>query len=181
MFLEQHPSAELWEELVLWWTEWNREFPFISVQHYCCWKNCRKWSLTVAGQSEEELVGLTQDEGELPLSCICKQQTRSGSRSGTFEPTKMLYNITDGVTREIGVFLSSNGRGDPEDCRQHGGQLQEDVVIDVGRDEELQGLDLGASPASHLHHEALQTLEDQLCSPEAPGHRHLLRHHVSQQ
>ena len=49
------------------------------------------------------------------------------------------------------------------------------------REEELQRLDVGAAPAAHLHHEALDALEDELCPLEAPGHRHLLRHLVREQ
>ena len=73
---------------------------------------------------------------------------------------------------------SSDGSGHSEYCCQHCCQLGEHVRVDVMRQEELERLDLCPTPAAHLHHEALDALEDQLSPLHAPGHRHLLRHLV---
>ena len=49
------------------------------------------------------------------------------------------------------------------------------------RKQELESLDLSSAPSSHLHHEALDALEDQLGPLHTPSHRHLLCHLVGEE
>ena len=72
----------------------------------------------------------------------------------------------------------SDRSGHSEYCCQHRCQFCEHVRVDVMGQQELQCLDLCPAPAPHLHHEALDALEDQLCPLHAPSYCHLLRHFV---
>ena len=49
------------------------------------------------------------------------------------------------------------------------------------RQQELESFDLCPPPASHLHHETFDALEDEFRPLETPGDRHLLRHAVGEE
>ena len=56
---------------------------------------------------------------------------------------------------------SPDSRRHSKDGGEHGSELEEDILVYGGWQKKLEGLDLGASPTAHLHHEALQALEHQ--------------------
>lgn len=74
-----------------------------------------------------------------------------------------------------GGRLALDGVREAEDVRQLVRQCREEVGARVGRQQEVQRLQLGAAPAGRLQYEAFHAFEHQLGAAHAPRQRHLLR------